>query len=156
MQVEIENLDKIVEGLSVAGLNSSGIQTTGSPDWHRLFITHKGISVGRFSFHYGKLYVLKKYGSNFLEDRYPYKDGDKALIVFQRYMDDGFLLEDKHFARLHLAADIKRKLDIEKKLRWREENPNTRKRKRIHGPRLGRLVLNMALQLSAEELEALE
>lgn len=110
-------------------------------DWCRYFISHKGMQIGRITFSKVKskewdLYNIKYYKPYDLD----YAPADDLFILFSFWIETGLRVDIAH---LIPKAKAQHKEYIQKKLKWRKENPrydrkgNSRSRPKLQATWMG-------------------
>ena len=119
------------------------VQSTGSPEWFRVFITRKdGIQIGRVNFKNGKLYNIKNYKKDYINSL---DETDCIFMRMQKYFLDKTIISLEMYNKLIEKAKQVQKEDLEQKLKWRKENNPNKKRKKIEGKNIRRILQNLIL-----------
>ena len=90
------------------------------PQWHRVFVLHKGVTLGRLSFRDYKLFSVKCYKRSY------HDVVDETDYIFYRlnyWLATGIIISRAEFDGLVILAEEKRVADLEEKKAWRQRNP---------------------------------
>ena len=119
------------------------INKTKHPDWVRVFVTGSdNIQRGRLTFHKNTLYSVRNYKQDHIKSL-----GETDLIFnrLSRYIKDRCILDIETYNKIVIKAKKIRDDDLKEKNEWRKNNPNPKRKRKIEGKNLRRLVSNIVM-----------
>lgn len=124
------------------------IVKTGHKDWERMFVINsKNIQIGRVALYKNEIYSINNYKRDYMNTL---DETDFIFLRLSKYLKDRTIISNINYTKLINKAINLQKEDLEKKLKWRKNNPVSsakQHRKRIEGKNIRNILSQLCYNL---------